>query len=150
MSTFCQEPASLIVTPGSVEKLLCCTTSWLAQADHLVTVCSESQVGKAMFGWAWQGVRSEKITNMTLEALEVLEKSKITELSFNDYRLKCWEGGGQGPGQLQQPEEDPLGVPWCASEAISYKVNPFCFPGDCVACTVLVPSNACVALRCVA
>lgn len=92
MSTFCQEPASLIMTPSSVEKLLCCNTSWLAQSDHLVTVCNESQVGKAMFGHAWQGVRSEKITNVILEALEVLEKSKITELSFNDYRLKCWHG----------------------------------------------------------
>jgi hypothetical protein len=80
------------MTASAVEKLLSCSTSWLEVADELLLVCSESEVGKVMFGWAWQGVRGEKITTVITEALAGLEKGKITEASFTDYRLVCWNG----------------------------------------------------------
>jgi hypothetical protein len=80
------------MTASAVEKLLSCSTSWLEVADELVLVCGESEVGKAMFGWAWQGVQGEKITAVIETALKGLQKGKITEVSFNDYRLKCWAG----------------------------------------------------------
>lgn len=92
MHTVWQEPASLVMTASAVEKLLSCSTSWLEVADQLVQVCGESQVGKVMFGWVWQGVRSERISHVIIEALKVFRKKQVTELLFNDYRARCWDG----------------------------------------------------------
>ena len=80
------------MTASAVEKLLSCSTSWLEVADQLVQVCGESQVGKVMFGWAWQGVRSERVSKVIIEALKVFRKQQVTELLFNDYRARCWDG----------------------------------------------------------
>jgi hypothetical protein len=80
------------MTASAVEMLLSCSTSWLEVSDALVQVCNESQVGNAIFGWAWQGVRGERVTKVITEALSGLQQGKITEVSFNDYRLKCWAG----------------------------------------------------------
>ena len=80
------------MTATAVEKLLSCSSSWLEVAGELVKVCNESQVGNAIFGWAWQGVQGDKITAVIETALKGLQTGKVTEVSFNDYRLQCWAG----------------------------------------------------------
>ena len=86
-----QEPAGLIMTTSAVEKLLSCSSSWLEVSDELLLVSTESGVGKLIFGWAWQGVRSEKISKTICDELQVLASKRIDDVSFNHFRLRCWE-----------------------------------------------------------
>ena len=140
------------MTASAVEKLLSCSSSWLEVADELVKVCGESEVGKAMFGWAWQGVRGEKITNVITEASAGLEKGKITEASFTDYRLKCWNGIKAVDNDLDSFHNlrtisvDCRGV---QVRTLSCKVKLLCFPAACVACGVAVTTNVLVSPSCV-
>ena len=84
--------AEIAITRGLAKALLSCSSSWLSVCDQLQAVTSNTQVGKLMFGWAWQGVRSEKVSQAIEVALAQLQKEKkITEVSFNTYRSRCWD-----------------------------------------------------------
>ena len=65
--------------------------SWLKVSDELQSVVSSSQLGKHMFGWAWQGIRAENIQIVIDAAAKNMAESKVTEASFSAYRSKCWE-----------------------------------------------------------
>ena len=114
--------------PKVVQELLSCSSSWLDVARQLQVVSSGSQVGKLMFGWAWQGVRAERILKEIEAAAEVMVAGPVTEATFTAYRAKCWEG-------INQVDPDTSTLPGLRSITASHRgvtalpsvvSSPFC------------------------
>ena len=76
--------AALVLDVQAVERMYNATESWIQVAGDVSSVCSLSQVGRKLFGWAQVYVVSARLTDHIDKLLCMLKHDDVTKLSIDE------------------------------------------------------------------